>query len=139
MSKESRAERLEKFNNRMDEFQAKVNEIAAARETKRDMRKAAIDIKLNEAKEKMDTRRADRKTKWENTKDNIAEHFDEKKAKLDAKKDAHDQKKLEKYIDDRIDYAVECLADAILALDEAEVAFLEALDAQLEYDEKYGN
>ena len=113
--------------------------MAETHDAKTDMRKDAVNIKLNAAKEKRDDRVADRKTNWESRKDNVADHFDNARAKLDVKKDARDQKKLDKYIEDRIDYAAECMADAILALDEAKVAYLEALDAQIEYEEKYGN
>ncbi len=139
MSNESRAERLENLNKRMEEFRVKVEEIAETHAAKTDLRKAAVDTKLSAAKEKRDSRMADRKMKRESRKDNVVDHFDDARAKLDARKDARDQKKLDKYIEGRIDYAAECLADAILALDEAQVAYLEALDAQIEYDEKYGN
>lgn len=139
MSNESRAERMENLSKRMEEFRAKVDEIAETHDAKMDLRKGAVDIRLNTAKEKRDVRVADRKTKRDSEKDNVVNHFDNARAKLDARKDARDQKKLDKYIEDRIDYAAECLADAILALDEAQVAYLEALDAQIEYEEKYGN
>jgi hypothetical protein len=146
MSKESRAKRLECFNKRMDEFQQKVNEMAEARETKIDMRDAMIDNKLHMAQEKRDARRADFNTKKANAKDSlkasiykVSDAIDDAKANLEAKKDARDQKKLEKYIDDRLDYAIDCISVAILALDEANVAFYEAAEAQLEYMEKYEN
>lgn len=146
MSKESREKRLECFNKKMDEFQAKVNEMAEARETKIDMKEALIDNKLNQAKDKRDARRADFNTKKANAKDSLmapiykaSDAIDDAKAKLEAKKDAHDQKKLEKYIDGRLEYAIDCISLAILALDEANVAFYEAAEAQIEYVEKYEN
>ena len=42
--------------------------------------------------------------------------------------------KLEKYIDDRLEYTSDCIALALVAVDEAKLSFLEALEAQTEYD-----
>jgi hypothetical protein len=132
-------ERLDNFNKRMDEFQAKVNEMAEARETKIDMEHALIDNKIHTAQDKRDARIADLNTKKANVKDSITGYFDNAKSKIEAKKDARDQKKLEKYIDDQIEYAADCIAVALMALDEAQIAFLQAVEAAKEYDEKYGN
>ena len=45
---------------------------------------------------------------------------------------------LSKYIDDELEYAESSLQLAFLAAQEAKLAFLEAVAAQKEYDEKYG-
>ena len=44
-----------------------------------------------------------------------------------------------KYIDDELEYADQSIALAFLAVEEAKVAFLNAVEAQQEYDEKYGD
>ena len=57
-------------------------------------------------------------------------------------KDVLDEKmkeKLSKYIDDVLEYADHSIALAFLAVEEAKVAFLNAVEAQQEYDEKYGD
>ena len=44
------------------------------------------------------------------------------------------REKLEKYIDGRLEYTSDCIAIALIAIDEAKLSFLEALEAQVEYD-----
>ncbi|MBR1802902.1 MAG: hypothetical protein IJ777_02900 [Clostridia bacterium] len=60
------------------------------------------------------------------------------KEELAARKEAHDKEKLEKYIEDMLEYAEGCVMLSAIAAKEAELAKLEAMDAQKEYDEKYG-
>lgn len=43
-----------------------------------------------------------------------------------------------KYIDDMVEYAESCVILSALALEEAKLAKLEAIEVQDEYDEKYG-
>lgn len=50
-----------------------------------------------------------------------------------------DKKKLEKYIDKKLDYSSECIAVSLLSLEEARLSFLEAVDAQMKYDEEYSD
>ena len=50
-----------------------------------------------------------------------------------------DTKKLEKYIDKKLDYSGECIAISLLSLEEARLSFLEAVDAQMKYDEEYSD
>ncbi len=45
--------------------------------------------------------------------------------------------KLSRYIDNQLEYAEQSVALALLAAEEAKLAFLEAAEAQKEYDEKY--
>ena len=61
------------------------------------------------------------------------------KEKLAAEKEAYDKFKMEEYINDTLEYAEACVALANLAEEEANLAILEAIDASIEYDEKYGN
>ena len=144
-TKEERAARLEKFNKDIDEFQAKINAMAEVREGKIETRKANYEERIVTARTKRDASKAKLEEKKKAAKDGVdadiakvQASIDGVKAKMDEKKDAHDQKKLEKYIDKRMDYVDYCVATAAVALDEAYLAFLEALDAAAEYDEKYG-
>lgn len=61
------------------------------------------------------------------------------KEQLVAKKEAYDKFKMEEYINDTLEYAEACVALSVLAEEEAELAILEAIDASIEYDEKYGS
>ena len=66
-------------------------------------------------------------------------NIDVAKEELAAKKEAHDKASLENYIEDVTEYASACIELSILAAEEAKHATLEAIAAQQEYDEKYGN
>ena len=59
------------------------------------------------------------------------------KLHLEEKKEIKDKEKLEKYIDDRLEYSSSCISLAVLAISEAKLSFLEAIEAQDEYDELY--
>lgn len=65
-------------------------------------------------------------------------NFKVAKENIQERKEARDKEKLSKYIDDELEYAEQSIALALLAAEEAKVAFLEAVEAQKEYDEKYG-
>ena len=66
-------------------------------------------------------------------------NIDVAKEELAAKKAAHDKASLESYIEDVTEYATACVELSLLAAEEAKLAALEAVAAQQEYDEKYGN
>ena len=65
-------------------------------------------------------------------------NIEETKKAIEAKKELHDKEKLQKYIDEQFDYAADALELAFLLAKESKLAFLEALEAQVEFDEKYG-
>lgn len=73
----------------------------------------------------------------------ISSHLEEKFNNLneliDEKMYLKDTKKLEKYIDKKLDYSGECIAISLLSLEEARLSFLEAVDAQMKYDEEYSD
>ena len=60
----------------------------------------------------------------------------EAKEKLEDKREARDKEKLEKYIDNRLEYTSDCIALALTLASEAKLSFLEALEAQAELDDK---
>ena len=60
------------------------------------------------------------------------------KEEREAKKAAKDKADLEKYIDETVEYAEACIILSQLAAEEAKLAKIEAILAQDEYDEKYG-
>ena len=64
--------------------------------------------------------------------------FNAAKAEMEERKEIHEKEKLAKYIDDMVEYAETCAILSELAAAEAKLARLEAINAQLEYDEKYG-
>ena len=68
--------------------------------------------------------------------DKIEDSINEAKEKLEDKREARDKEKLEKYIDNRLEYTSDCIALALTLASEAKLSFLEALEAQAELDEK---
>ena len=60
------------------------------------------------------------------------------KEKVATMKKEYDKDKLSHYIDEQLEYAENCVMLSQYAAEEAKVAFLEAMKAQKEYDEKYG-
>ena len=63
-------------------------------------------------------------------------NIDVAKKELKAKKEAHDKASLENYIEEVAEYASACAELSLLTAEEAKLAFLEAVEAQREYDEK---
>lgn len=69
----------------------------------------------------------------------LEETLKNEKEKVELKKEARDAEKLEKYINNKLDYAKDAVSLSLLAAKEAKEAFLEAVEAQIEYDELYNN
>lgn len=138
-------ERLEKINKINDEFN-KINEklkdstdtvIIKGMYVRDDLEDKIESAKsnLNTAKKNLEKKQDDDKRLFAKHLNKIQENINEAKAKLEDKKESRNKEKLEKYIDDRLEYTSDCIALALVAVDEAKLSFLEALEAQAEYDE----
>ena len=138
-------ERLEKINKINDEFN-KINEklkdstdtvIIKGMYVKDELEDKIESAKsnLNTAKKNLEKKQDDDKRLFAKHLNKIQENINEAKAKLEDKKEARNKEKLEKYIDDRLEYTSDCIALALVAVDEAKLSFLEALEAQAKYDE----
>ena len=138
-------ERLQKINKINDEFN-KINEklknstdtvIIKGMYVKDDLEDKIESAKsnLNTAKKNLEKKQNDDKRLFAKHLNKIQENINEAKAKLEDKKESRNKEKLEKYIDDRLEYTSDCIALALVAVDEAKLSFLEALEAQAEYDE----
>ena len=137
-------ERLEKINKINDEFN-KINEklkdstdtvIIKGMYVRDDLEDKIESAKsnLNTAKKNLEKKQDDDKRLFAKHLNKIQENINEAKAKLEDKKESRNKEKLEKYIDDRLEYTSDCIALALVAVDEAKLSFLEALEAQTEYD-----
>lgn len=137
-------ERLEKINKINDEFN-KINEklkdstdtvIIKGMYVRDDLEDKIESAKsnLNTAKKNLEKKQDDDKRLFAKHLNKIQENINEAKAKLEDKKESRNKEKLEKYIDDRLEYTSDCIALALVAVDEAKLSFLEALEAQAEYD-----
>ena len=61
------------------------------------------------------------------------------KAKAEDYKDARDQKRLERFVDDHINYILDCYDAAALLIVDAELSILEVAKAMQEYDARFGS
>lgn len=127
-------EKFKKINEQLKSVSKKISDNADTMIIKGMYAKDDIDEKLKETKESLRVTKEKSKLKLNKHLANIEDSINEAKAKLESKKDERDKARLDKYIDDRLEYSSDCIALALYALDEAKVAFLEALDASL--DEK---
>lgn len=141
-----RKEKLEELKDNIDTIGDKVKDTAETIQIKGMYKKDDIDAKLKDAKGSLEAAKQNTKRVHERGKSKLSSemlklqmNFEETKKNLADKKEEKNKEKLEKYIDDKIEYSEDCIAAAILAAKEAKVAFLEALDAELDYEEKYGD
>ncbi len=106
-------------------------------------KKDDLDKKIKDTKENIQKTKKDIKTKNGEISEKISSHLEEKFNNLneliDEKMYMKDKKKLEKYIDKKLDYSSEYIAVSLLLLEEARLSFLEAVDAQMKYDEEYSD
>jgi DNA repair exonuclease SbcCD ATPase subunit len=137
-------ERLEKINKINDEFN-KINKklkdstdtvIIKGMYVKDELEDKIESVKnnLNTVKKNLEEKHGDDKSLFAKHLNKIQESINEAKSKLEDKKEARNKEKLEKYIDGRLEYTSDCIAIALIAIDEAKLSFLEALEAQVEYD-----
>ena len=60
-------------------------------------------------------------------------------AKHEDRKDARDKKRMEFYIDEEINYILDCYDAAAFLISDAELSILEVADALKEYEERFGS
>ena len=103
-----------------------------------------IDDSIKETKGNINALKENYKLLSEKTKNKISSeilkiqmNLESAKTEIASKKDLHDKEKFEKYIEDIIEYSNVCVNISMLAAEEAKLAKLEAIKAQIEYDKKY--
>lgn len=145
MTKEERKEKMVDFNEKMQKLNAKIKDstdtaIIVGMEAKDVLSKKMDDAKSGLEAAKEQCRIASERGKGKISSELLKAQMNFKVAKenIQERKEARDKEKLSKYIDDELEYAEQSVALALLAAEEAKLAFLEAVDAQREYDEKYG-
>lgn len=60
-------------------------------------------------------------------------------AKVQDRREAKDKKKLEKFIERKVDYIDDCFASISYLLEDAQLTLLEALSAAEEYEERFAS
>ena len=146
MGKEERKQKIEELSKKMKEVNIKIKEgtdtvIVAGMEAK-----DVLDEKMKDAQSGLEAAKEQCRIATEKGKSKISSellkaqmNFKVAKENMQERKEARDKEKLSKYIDDELEYADQSIALAFLAVEEAKVAFLNAVEAQQEYDEKYGD
>ena len=146
MNKQELKERMDKLNEKMKEVGAKAKDamdtayiIGLEAKDKADVALYETKCNVNALKEnyKIFSERAKGKASSELIKAQM--NFNAAREEMERRKEIHDKEKLEKYIDDMIEYSEACIILSSLAIQEAKLAKLEAIEAQKEYNEKYGD
>ena len=135
-------ERLANLSVKLDELSKKAAAASEDAKVYRELRTEAIQDKINTAK-------GDVAAMQENAR--IAEEEREGKfrsamlkarmtikAKHEDRVDARDKKRLERYIDEEINYILDCYDAAAFLIADAELSIYEVADALKEYDERFG-
>lgn len=145
MNKEELKGKMNEFNTKMKSLNSKIKDttdtvVIASMEAK-----DVLDAKVKDARSGLEATKEQCRIAGEKGKSKISSelikaqmNFNVAKENIQERKEAYDKEKLAKYIDNQLEYAEQSVALAMLAADEAKLAFLEAVDAQKEYDEKYG-
>lgn len=145
MDKKERKEKMDEINKKMKELNAKIKDstdtvIIAGMEAK-----DVLSEKMKDAKSNLEATKEQCRITGERGKGKISRellkaqmNFNAAKENIEQRKEIHEKEKLSKYIDAELEYAEQSIVLALLAAQEAKVAFLEAVEAQQEYDEKYG-
>ena len=136
-------EKLNKINDELNKINEKLKDSTDTMVIKGMYAKDELDDKieetkknLDEAKEELNKKKSDTKKVFSKHLSKIEDSINEAKEKLEDKREARDKEKLEKYIDNRLEYTSDCIALALTLAREAKLSFLEALEAQEELDEK---
>ena len=135
-------EKLAALSQDLEELSKKTAEAAETAKVEREIREEQI-------QEQISTTKGDIAAMQENLR--IAEEENKSKlsaallkaqmsirAKIEDRMAARDKRLLELYIDDHIDYILDCYDSAALLIANAQLAILETLDAAIEYEARYG-
>ena len=138
-------DKIETLNRKIDEMQERATQNAAIIDAKREAKREQIEEEIEYARSNVEATKQRVEDSVENVRTVAASEvsklragIDKAKQKIADKKEAHDRKHFEAYINDLLDYADSCAEVAILAMEEAKLATLEAFVAQMEFCEKYG-
>lgn len=136
-------EKMKKVSEEFNSLNEKIKDELETKTIECMYKKDDLDKKIKDTKENIQKTKKDIKTKNGEISEKISSHLEEKFNNLneliDEKMYMKDKKKLEKYIDKKLDYSSECIAVSLLLLEEARLSFLEAVDAQMKYDEEYSD
>ena len=139
-------DKIARLNERIDELQEKATQNAAIIDQKKQDTKEQVQAEIDNArahvksaKERVESNVDSAKSAAAAEVSKIQAGIDAAKQKIADKKEAIDRKRFEAYIDDVVEYANSCVEVALFAMEEAKLAALEAIAAQIEFHEKYND
>lgn len=132
MNEKERLEKINKINEKLKDSTDTVIINGMCVKDELEDKIESVKNNLNTVKKNLEEKHDDDKSLFAKHLNKIQESINE--AKLEDKKEARNKEKLEKYIDDRLEYTSDCITLALVVIDEAKLSFLEALEAQAECD-----
>ena len=136
-------EKLNNLGDKLDDLSKKAAEAAGDAKAYHELIQEAIDEKISTAKGNVAAMQENARLAGEEHKSKIRSEILKirmtAKAKAEDFKDTRDKKRLERFIDDRINYVLDCYDAAALRIVDAELSILEVAKALNEYDARFGS
>ena len=136
-------EKLSNLSEKLDDMSKKAAEAANDAKTYHELLQDVIDEKISTAKGNVAAMQENARLAGEEHKSKIRSEILKirmtAKAKAEDFKDTLDKKRLERFIDDRINYVLDCYDAAALLIVDAELSILEVAKALNEYDARFGS
>ena len=136
-------EKLSNLSEKLDDLSKKAAEAADDAKAYHELLQEAIDEKISTVKGNVAAMQENARLAGEEHKSKIRSEILKirmtAKAKAEDFKDTLDKKRLERFIDDRINYVLDCYDAAALLIVDAELSILEVAKALNEYDARFGS
>ena len=135
-------EKLAALSANLDELSKKTAAAAEDAKVARELREDAIQDKISTTKGDLVAMQENLRIAEEENKSKISSALLKAqmtvRARIQERREARDEKLMTLYIEDHIDYILDCYDSAALMVANAQLAILETLDALMEYDARYG-
>ncbi len=135
-------ERLAELSVKLDELSKKASDASEDAKIYRELRKEAIQDKISTVKGDVAAMQENARLAEEEQKGKIRSALLKARmtaqAKHEDRKDARDKKRMEFYIDEGINYILDCYDAAAFLIADAELSILEVADTLKEYEERFG-
>ena len=136
-------ERLANLSVKLDELSKKAAAASEDAKVYRELRKEAIQDKISTVKGDVAAMQENARLTEEEQKGKIRSALLKARmtaqAKHEDRKDARDKKRMEYYIDEEINYILDCYDAAAFLIADAELSILEVADSLKEYEERFGS
>ena len=136
-------ERLAELSVKLGELSKKASDASEDAKVYRELRKEAIQDKISTVKGDVAAMQENARLAEEEQKGKIKSALLKARMTVQAKhedrKDARDKKRMEFYIDEEINYILDCYDAAAFLISDAELSILEVADTLKEYEERFGS